>query len=49
MAWIFQGNPKIFDIDDYLARYPELVYWRAPRYQREIAVGGSCLHLACWV
>jgi len=39
MAWIFQGNPKKFDIDDYLARYPELVYWRVPRYQSEIAVG----------
>jgi len=39
MAWIFQGNPKIFDIDDYLARYPELIYWRVPRYQAEISVG----------
>jgi len=39
MTWIFQGNPNVFDIDDYLARYPELIYWRVPRYQREIAVG----------
>jgi hypothetical protein len=39
MAWIFQGNPKVYDIDDYLARYPELIYWRVPRYQSEIAVG----------
>jgi hypothetical protein len=39
MAWIFQGNPKIFDINDYLARYPELIYWRAPRHQAEIKKG----------
>lgn len=39
MAWIFQGNPKRFDVDDYLARYPELIYWRVPRYKSEIALG----------
>jgi EVE domain len=39
MAWIFQGNPKKFDLDDYLARYPELIYWRVPRYQSEVAIG----------
>jgi len=39
MAWIFQGNPKVFDIDDYLARYPELIYWRVSRYRQEISVG----------
>ena len=39
MAWIFQGNPKTFDVDDYLARYPQLIYWRVPRYQSEVAVG----------
>ncbi len=39
MAWIFQGNPKVFDIDDYLARYSELIYWRVPRYKADIAVG----------
>lgn len=39
MVWIFQGNPKKFDLDDYLARYPELIYWRVPRYQAEVAVG----------
>jgi len=39
MAWIFQGNPKRFDVDDYLARYPQLIYWRVPRYESEVAVG----------
>jgi len=39
MGWVFQGNPKMFDIDDYLSRYPELIYWRTPRYAADIAVG----------
>jgi hypothetical protein len=39
MAWVFQGNPKTFDIDDYLSRYPELIYWRTPRYAADIALG----------
>lgn len=39
MGWVFQGNPKVFDIDDYLSRYPELIYWRTPRYAADIAVG----------
>lgn len=38
-AWVFQGNPEKFDLDDYLARYPELIYWRTPRYAKNIAVG----------
>lgn len=36
---MFQGNPERFDIDDYVARYPELIYWRTPRYAKEISVG----------
>lgn len=39
MAWVFQGNPEKFDVDDYVARYPELIYWRTPRYAKQIAVG----------
>ena len=39
MAWIFQGNPKKFEIDEYVARYPELIYWYTPRYASEIQVG----------
>jgi hypothetical protein len=38
MGWIFQGNPKLFDIDDYLARYPQRIYWRTPRYANDIKV-----------
>lgn len=38
-AWIFQGNPRKFDIDDYVSRYPELIYWRTPRYDKDISVG----------
>lgn len=39
MAWIFQGNPKRFDIDDYLSRFPQLIYWRTNRYVKDILVG----------
>lgn len=38
MAWIFQGNPKRFDIDDYLSRY-SFIYWSTPTNQREIVIG----------
>ncbi|MFO1419163.1 MAG: EVE domain-containing protein [Methylotetracoccus sp.] len=38
-AWVFQGNPDRFDIDDYVARYPELIYWRTPRHAKEISAG----------
>jgi hypothetical protein len=36
---VFQGNPTRFDIDDYVARYPELIYWDTPRHAKEISVG----------
>lgn len=39
MAWIFQGNPARYDIDEYVARFPQLVYWSAPRFRAEISVG----------
>lgn len=39
MAWLFHGNPKRFDIDDYLSRYPQCIYWRTNRYAQKIAVG----------
>lgn len=39
MTWIFQGNPKRFDVDGYLSQYPELVYWRTPKYQATISLG----------
>jgi predicted HNH restriction endonuclease len=37
-TWILQGNPKRFDIDDYLARYP-LIYWRTPLFKDRIYLG----------
>lgn len=39
MGWVFQGSPEKFDVDDYLSRYPELIYWRTPRYVKDIAIG----------
>lgn len=37
-TWILQGNPRLFDIDDYLARYP-LIYWRTPTHKDKIHLG----------
>lgn len=39
MGWIFQGNPKKFDISTYLTKYQSLMYWRTPQYEKEIAIG----------
>ncbi len=39
MGWLFQGNPEQYDIDEYMACYPELIYWRTPNYSSDIAVG----------
>src|SRR5712691_6348321 len=38
MSWILQGNPKRFDINDYLSRYPFIIYWSAPTNQRDFAL-----------
>jgi hypothetical protein len=41
-AWILQGNPQRFDINDYLSRY-EFIYWSAPRHRSEMQVGDLCM------
>lgn len=38
MAWILQGNPKRFDVDDYLARY-SYIYWSTPTNQKDFSLG----------
>ena len=39
-AWLFQGNPDQFNIDEYL-RASENIYWSVSvkKYQKEIALG----------
>ena len=41
MAWIFQCNPNRFDVDDYLSRDTQLIYWRTNRYVKDISVGDT--------
>lgn len=41
-AWLFQGNPNRFDIDDYLSRY-SYIYWRTPKLKSSISVGDKCV------
>lgn len=38
MAWILQGNPNRFDIDDYLSRY-SFIYWSTPTNQKDFLIG----------
>ena len=40
-AWLFQGNPKRFDIDGYL-RSHNYIYWGAPRYRADFRLGDRC-------
>jgi 5-methylcytosine-specific restriction endonuclease McrA len=40
-TWIFQGNPKIFDIDGYLSASFGLIKWTVSRYQDQIKPGDS--------
>ena len=39
MAWIFQGNPKRFAIDEYLSSFSTLIYWYTPTNASEIRLG----------
>ena len=36
--WIYQGNPKEYDIDGYLATHP-YIYWYSPNHKNEVKVG----------
>lgn len=38
MAWILQGNPNRFDIDDYLSRYT-YIYWSISTNRKDFVVG----------
>lgn len=40
-AWIFQGNPSVFDIDGYLAASIGVITWRVTRYGDQMAVGDT--------
>jgi len=40
--WLFQGNPKRYDIDDYLSRY-RFVYWTVPRNRDAMRLGDRCV------
>lgn len=37
MAWILQGNPNRFDIDEYLSRYL-FIYWSTPTNQKDFLI-----------
>lgn len=40
-AWIFQGNPTLFDMEKYLAQSDGVIVWGVGRYASEIAPGDA--------
>jgi hypothetical protein len=46
LAWIFQGNPEVFDIEGYLAASSGLITWTVVRYADQNLTGRYRLHLA---
>ena len=40
-AWIFQGNPSIFDVDGYLQVMPGAITWRVKQNGKEMKVGDT--------
>ena len=43
-TWIFQGNPKVFDIDGYLVASTGVITWFVSRYADQIGVG-DCVYI----
>lgn len=40
-SWIVQGNPKKYDLDGYLSRHPDFIYWTFPQHAKEASVGDA--------
>ena len=41
-TYLFQGNPKYYDMDAYLATHP-YIYWRCPNYKDKIQIGDRAI------
>lgn len=41
-TYLFQGNPKYYDMDAYLATHP-YIYWRCPTYKDKIKIGDRAI------
>lgn len=46
VTWLFQGNPKVFDIDKYLNTIG-YKYWSCPKFQKEIQIGDLAFFYKC--
>lgn len=38
VAWVFQANPKIYDLDQYLSRHT-FIYWNCPKFADQVQIG----------
>lgn len=41
-VYLFQGNPKFYDMDAYLATHP-YIYWHCPNYKDQIQIGDKAI------
>jgi len=41
-VYLFQGNPKYYDMDAYLVTHP-YIYWRSPNYKDQIKTGDKAI------
>jgi len=46
VTWLFQGNPKVFDIDKYLSTNG-FKYWSCPKFHKEIQIGDKAFFYKC--
>ena len=46
VTWLFQGNPKVFDIDQYLSTNG-FKYWSCPKFHKEIQIGDKAFFYKC--
>lgn len=38
VAWVFQANPRLYDLDQYLSRHT-FIYWNCPKFADQMQVG----------
>jgi hypothetical protein len=37
-AWVFQANPTLYDLDEYLSRHT-FIYWNCPKFADQVQLG----------
>lgn len=45
--WLFQCNPKIYDVNTYLTENKDYIYWKVSQHKNEIQTGDTVFLLRC--